>query len=175
MHNLGTMLLLSLVFGAACSDDDSGAGPAGAGGGAGAGGNSSLAGAAGSSGSGGAAGADGGGSSYGAREACDLFAEAACNKALSCGLVLAEYLDSLVCLQCDPSSLQIISDGCVVDLAGSRPVGAVDTCLESLTAQSCEDVCLDLDPPGCEVFDALDDGGGDAGAPVICDELCVEP
>lgn len=113
---------------------------------------------------------DSGGPTYSAREACELFAEASCNKGLECGLVLSQILGQLICVQCSPAALNIIVDRCVADGTTAKPVAAVDRCVANLNAQPCSEACVDPSVAGCEVFGELELGDNQ----IVCDERCAE-
>jgi hypothetical protein len=113
---------------------------------------------------------DSGGPSYSAREACELFAEASCNKGLECGLVLSQLLGQLICVQCSPAALNIIVDRCLADGTTDKPVAAVDRCVANLAAQPCSEACVDPSVDGCEVFGELELGDNQ----IVCDERCAE-
>lgn len=110
------------------------------------------------------------GARYSAREACELFAEASCNKGLECGLVLTQVLGQLICVQCSPAALNIIVDRCVADGTTDKPVAAVDRCVANLSAQPCSEACVDPSVDGCEVFGELQLGDNQ----IVCDERCAE-
>jgi hypothetical protein len=129
------------------------------------GGSSSSAGA--SSGNGGAASS---GTRYSAREACELFAEASCNKGLECGLVLSQVLGQLICVQCNAAALGIIVNQCLMDGTTDKDAAAVDRCVANLNAQPCSEACVDPQVDGCEVFGELELGDNQ----IVCDERCAE-
>ncbi len=175
---LGLVGLTVFSIGLACSDDDSNgggqSGSAGASGSAsasaGAGGSAGAFGGAGSSGNGGLGGSPGSGAAtYTVAETCQRFAAASCAKAAECGLVLAELATQLICVDCNPSALQVIAGVCEGDLAGPKSQADVDRCLANTMAASCANTCAEADVVGCEVFDELE---GD-GEPVTCDPLCI--
>jgi len=171
---LGLVGLTLFSIGLACSDDDSNgggsSGSAGAAGSAGASARAGAGGSAGSSGSGGLGGSSAGGAAtYTVAETCERFAEATCDKAAECGLVLREVATQLVCVDCNPTALQLIAGACAGDLAGPKNAADVDRCIANSEAASCADVCADADVAGCEVFDELE-GDGD---PIVCDPLCI--
>lgn len=148
-------------------------------GGSGAGGSGTVVGAAGSAGSGGGASSAGsgvgGGSSgaatYTAAQACQRFAQASCSKGQECGLVLAQTVSALICVQCDALSLGIIQQACEQDAPGDKNAADVDRCLANLTAQPCAEACVDPEVDGCEVFTEL---AGRSNT-LVCDERCVDP
>ncbi|MEY2934452.1 MAG: hypothetical protein RL033_5201 [Pseudomonadota bacterium] len=146
---------------------------------AGAGGTSATSGTGGSSSSSaGAGGSSTGGSStggqsgarYTAREACELFAAASCDKGLECGLVLTQVLGQLICVQCNDAALSIIVDRCLADGTTDKEKAAVDGCISSINAQLCAEACVDPNADGCAVFGELDLGNN----AVVCDDRCAE-
>lgn len=163
-------------MGAACSGDAEGGEETGSSSNTPSGGGDSSSSNAGSSGSGGGASSGtsgagtGGGARYGAREACELFAEASCNKGLECGLVLSQVLGQLICVQCSPAALNIIVDRCVADGTTDKDAAAVDRCIANLNAQPCAQACVDPSVDGCEVFGELELGDNQ----IVCDERCAE-
>lgn len=146
----------------------------------GSGGSASSGSAAGSSGSGGgsssSAGTGGGGGStasgpsYTAREACELFAAASCDKGLECGLVLSQVLGQLICVQCNSAALQIIVDRCLADGTTDKEKAAVDRCVAGINAQQCTEACVDPNVDECAVFGELELGNNT----IVCDERCAE-
>jgi hypothetical protein len=170
---LGLVALTVFSIGLACSDDDSNgggqSGSAGASASAGAGGRAGAFGSAGSSGSGMGGSPGSGEATYTVAETCERFAAASCAKAAECGLVLQEVANQLVCVDCNPTALQVIAGFCEGDLAGPKSQADVDRCLANTMAASCANTCAEADVVGCEVFDELE---GD-GEPVTCDPLCI--
>jgi hypothetical protein len=127
---------------------------------------SSSAGAGGSSSTGGS----GGGARYTAREACELFAQASCDKGLECGLVLTQVLGQLICVQCNDAALSIIVDRCLADGTTDKDVAAVDRCITGINAQPCAEACVDPNVDSCAVFGELDVGNN----AIVCDDRCAE-
>ena len=111
-----------------------------------------------------------GGARYSAREACELFAAASCNKGLECGLVLQELLGQLICVQCSDAALNLIVNRCVADGTTDKDKAAVDRCVSSISAQPCAEACVNPNADGCEVFGELELGDNQ----IRCDERCAE-
>lgn len=163
---------------AACSGDAEGGESTGDPSTSGGGGSSSNSPGSGGSGGGTSAGANAGtggtsasgGARYGARQACELFAEASCSKGLECGLVLSQVLGQLICVQCSPAALNIIVDRCVADGTTDKDAAAVDRCVANIEAQPCAEACVDPNVAGCEVFGELQLGNNQ----IVCDERCAE-
>jgi hypothetical protein len=128
------------------------------------------AGSGGSSGSGSGSGGSAGGARYTAREACELFAAASCDKGLECGLVLQEILGTPICVQCSPAALQIIVNQCLMDGTTEKDKAAVDRCVAGINAQQCAEACVDPNVDECAVFGELEL----ANNTVVCDERCAE-
>ncbi|MEY4547389.1 MAG: hypothetical protein RL685_3584 [Pseudomonadota bacterium] len=144
---------------------------------AGAGGTSTASGSGGGSSStggsstgGSSAGSASGGARYTAREACELFAAASCDKGLECGLVLTQVLGQLICVQCNDAALSIIVDRCLADGTTDKEKAAVDGCITSINAQACSEACVDPSADGCGVFGELEFGNN----AIVCDDRCAE-
>jgi hypothetical protein len=107
---------------------------------------------------------------YSVERVCELFAAVTCAKAAECGLVLDRSGTQLICIDCTQATLELISEGCQMDLEGPKNAGAVDRCLANSGALSCTNACSGADVAGCEVLDELQ---GDTNDPVDCDPACV--
>jgi hypothetical protein len=119
------------------------------------------------------AGSGGGGATpvatYTAAEACELFAQVSCDKAVECGLVLLRVATQLVCVQCDAASLSLIQSTCERDSPRDKDKAAVDRCVANISSQACQQACMSLDVPDCDAFGDLPAG---TQAP-DCDARCA--
>lgn len=108
---------------------------------------------------------------YSVERVCEMFAAVTCAQAAACGLVLDRSGTQLICIDCTEATLELISEGCQMDLDGPKNAAAVDRCLANSAALSCTSACSGgADVAGCEVLDELQ---GDTNDPVDCDPACV--